>query len=142
MCDSCEKTEFGCCIDLENAAYGPDFEGCPDEDGSGGGFQDCAVSVREEIIVLFQMIIAFLVNTILYFTIFFEFCYRNMAAVQMVLLRLEEKTIKDVKMQLLAKMLLGDVVLTWFIQRMVQAKKVAVFLPNLAAVQIISRKQP
>ena len=65
MCDSCEKTEFGCCIDLENAAYGPDFEGCPDEDGSGGGFQDCAVSVREKIIVLIQMIIAFLVNTIL-----------------------------------------------------------------------------
>ena len=51
MCDSCEKTEFGCCIDLENAAYGPDFEGCPDEDGSGGGFQDCAVSVRKEIVV-------------------------------------------------------------------------------------------
>ena len=50
MCDSCEKTEFGCCIDLENAAYGPDFEGCPDEDGSGGGFQDCAVSVRNTII--------------------------------------------------------------------------------------------
>ena len=47
MCDSCEKTEFGCCIDLENAAYGPDFEGCPDEDGSGGGFQDCAVSVSK-----------------------------------------------------------------------------------------------
>ena len=45
MCDSCEKTEFGCCIDLQNAAYGPDFEGCPDEDGSGAGFQDCTVSV-------------------------------------------------------------------------------------------------
>ena len=65
-----------------------------------------------------------------------------MAAVQMDLQRQEDPNIKDVKMQLLAKMLLGDVVLTWFIQRMVQAKKVAVFLPNLAAVQIISRKQP
>ena len=64
-----------------------------------------------------------------------------MAAVQMDLQRQEGPNIKDVKMQLLAKMLLGDVVLTWFIQRMVQAKKVAVFLPNLAAVQIISRKQ-
>ena len=65
-----------------------------------------------------------------------------MAAVQMDLQRQEDPNIKDVKMQLLAKMLLGDVVLTWFIQRMVQAKKVAAFLPNLAAVQIISRKQP
>ena len=64
-----------------------------------------------------------------------------MAAVQMDLQRQEDPNIKDVKMQLLAKMLLGDVVLTWFIQRMVQAKKVAVFLPNLAAVQIISMKQ-
>ena len=64
-----------------------------------------------------------------------------MAAVQMDLQRQEGPNIKDVKMQLLAKMLPGDVVLTWFIQRMVQAKKVAVFLPNLAAVQIISRKQ-
>ena len=64
-----------------------------------------------------------------------------MAAVQMDLQRQEDPNIKDVKMQLLAKMLLGDVVLTWFIQRMVQAKKVAVFLPNLAAVQIISRKR-
>ena len=45
MCDSCEKTEFGCCIDLENQAYGADFEGCPDEDGSGGGFVDCSVAV-------------------------------------------------------------------------------------------------
>ena len=45
MCDSCEKTEFGCCIDQQNAAYGPEFEGCPDEDGSGAGFQDCGVSV-------------------------------------------------------------------------------------------------
>ena len=52
MCDSCEKTEFGCCIDLENAAYGPDFEGCPDEDGSGGGFQDCAVSVRMQLLAM------------------------------------------------------------------------------------------
>lgn len=38
-------TEFGCCIDQENAAYGPDFEGCPDEDGSGAGFVDCSTSV-------------------------------------------------------------------------------------------------
>ena len=64
-----------------------------------------------------------------------------MAAVQMDLQRQEGPNIKDVKMQLLAKMLLGDVVLTWFIQLMVQAKRVAVFLPNLAAVQIISMKQ-
>ena len=60
-----------------------------------------------------------------------------MAAVQMDLQRQEDPNIKDVKMQLLAKMLLGDVVLTWFIQHMVQAKKVAAFLPNLAVVQII-----
>ena len=33
LCDSCEKTEFGCCPDLQNAAAGPEFEGCPDEDG-------------------------------------------------------------------------------------------------------------
>ena len=32
-CDACEKTEFGCCPDLQNAAAGPEFEGCPDEDG-------------------------------------------------------------------------------------------------------------
>ena len=44
MCDSCEKTEFGCCIDLENAALGPNFEGCPDEDGS-GGYVDCTLTV-------------------------------------------------------------------------------------------------
>ena len=44
MCDSCEKTEFGCCIDLENAALGPDFEGCPSDDGS-GGFVDCELTV-------------------------------------------------------------------------------------------------
>ena len=29
MCDSCDKTLYGCCIDLENAATGPNFEGCP-----------------------------------------------------------------------------------------------------------------
>lgn len=63
-----------------------------------------------------------------------------MAAVQMVLLRLEEKTIKDVKMLLLAKMLLGDAVQTWFILHMVQAKKVAASPLNLVAVQTISRK--
>ena len=45
MCDSCEKTEFGCCPDLNNAALGPAFEGCPDEDGS-GGFVDCELTVR------------------------------------------------------------------------------------------------
>ena len=44
MCDTCEKTEFGCCTDLENAALGPNFEGCPDEDGS-GGFVDCTLTV-------------------------------------------------------------------------------------------------
>ena len=52
MCDGCEKTEFGCCIDLENVAYGPDFEGCPDEDGSGGGFVDCTVSVSFDACIL------------------------------------------------------------------------------------------
>ena len=63
-----------------------------------------------------------------------------MAVVQMVLLRQEGQTIKGVKMLLLAKMLLGDVVLIWFTQRMVLVKKVAAFLRNLAVVQIISKK--
>ncbi len=45
LCDSCEKTVFGCCVDLENAATGPNFEGCPDEDGSGAGYVDCTVTV-------------------------------------------------------------------------------------------------
>lgn len=43
MCDSCEKTEFGCCIDLQNAARGPSFEGCPDDDTP--AFIDCATTV-------------------------------------------------------------------------------------------------
>lgn len=69
MCDSCEKTLFGCCIDLVNAAAGPNFDGCKgettflltenpnvksrltflfildDEDGSGDGFIDCSTTV-------------------------------------------------------------------------------------------------
>ena len=63
-----------------------------------------------------------------------------MAVVQMALLRQEDQNIKDVKMLLLAKMLLGDVVLIWFTQLMVLVKKVAAFLRNLAVVQIISKK--
>ena len=43
MCDACEKTEFGCCIDQENAARGPNFEGCPDDDTP--AFVDCATTV-------------------------------------------------------------------------------------------------
>ena len=43
-------------------------------------------------------------------------------------------------MLLLAKMLLGDVVLIWFTQHMVLVKKVAAFLRNLAVVQIILKK--
>ena len=43
MCDACEKTEFGCCVDLENAARGPNFEGCPDDDTP--AFIDCATTV-------------------------------------------------------------------------------------------------
>ena len=43
MCDACEKTEFGCCVDLENAAPGPNFEGCPDDDTP--AFVDCATTV-------------------------------------------------------------------------------------------------
>ena len=43
-------------------------------------------------------------------------------------------------MLLLAKMLLGDAVQTWFILHMVQAKKVVASLLNLVVVQIISRK--
>ena len=62
-----------------------------------------------------------------------------MAVVQMALLRQEDQTIKDVKMLLLAKMLLGDAVLIWFTQPMVLVKKVAAFLRNLAVVQIISK---
>ena len=42
MCDSCEKTEFGCCQDLENAALGPDFQGCPDGEPK---FIDCTTTV-------------------------------------------------------------------------------------------------
>ena len=45
MCDSCEKTEFGCCVDLENAALGPDFDGCPAKNGTGGGYKDCTLTV-------------------------------------------------------------------------------------------------
>ena len=46
MCDSCEKTEFGCCVDLENAALGPNFDGCPAKNGTGGGYKDCTLTVR------------------------------------------------------------------------------------------------
>ena len=45
MCDSCEKTEFGCCVDLENAALGPNFDGCPAKNGTGGGYKDCTLTV-------------------------------------------------------------------------------------------------
>ena len=139
MCDSCEKTEFGCCIDLENAAYGPDFEGCPDEDGSGGGFQDCAVSVSKTKIALSSLVLfLLLIKTVpLYRCILYLFLYRNMAVVQMVLLRQEDQIIKAVKMLLLAKMLLGDVVLIWFTQHMVLVRKVAAFPRNLDVAQII-----
>ena len=43
MCDKCELTEFGCCDDLENAAKGPDFEGCPT--GNSTAFVDCTTTV-------------------------------------------------------------------------------------------------
>ena len=46
MCDSCEKTEFGCCVDLENAALGSNFDGCPAKNGTGGGYKDCTLTVR------------------------------------------------------------------------------------------------
>ena len=42
LCDSCEKTEFGCCPDLQSAPAGPDFEGCPDEDGE--IYEDCTLT--------------------------------------------------------------------------------------------------
>ena len=45
MCDSCEETEFGCCVDLENAALGPNFDGCPAKNGTGGGYKDCTLTV-------------------------------------------------------------------------------------------------
>ena len=74
MCDSCEKTEFGCCIDLENAAYGPDFEGCPDEDGSGGGFQDCAVSVSKTKLALNSLVLFLLkLKRIFYICAFYSY---------------------------------------------------------------------
>lgn len=60
-----------------------------------------------------------------------------MAVVQMVLLRQEGQIIKAVKMLLLAKMLLGDVVLIWFTQHMVLVRKVAAFPRNLDVAQII-----
>ena len=44
MCDKCELTEFGCCDDLENAAKGPDFEGCPT--GNSTAFVDCTTTVN------------------------------------------------------------------------------------------------
>ena len=49
MCDSCEKTEFGCCVDLENAALGPNFDGCPAKNGTGGGYKDCTLTVSVSI---------------------------------------------------------------------------------------------
>ena len=42
LCDSCEKTEFGCCPDLQSAPAGPEFEGCPDEDGE--IYEDCTLT--------------------------------------------------------------------------------------------------
>ena len=52
MCDSCEKTEFGCCVDLENAALGPNFDGCPAKNGTGGGYKDCTLTVSSSIAAL------------------------------------------------------------------------------------------
>ena len=69
MCDQCEKTLYGCCPDLQNAAAGifpkykevstrntminqivvqhcvhsgPEFAGCPDEDGE--LYEDCTLT--------------------------------------------------------------------------------------------------
>merc|ERR1711892_1497957 len=42
MFDECEKTEFGFCPDLKTAASGPEFVGCPDEDGENN--EDCTLT--------------------------------------------------------------------------------------------------
>ena len=47
MCNKCEKTEFGCCLDLENAARGPDFDGCPTGNDT-MAFTDCTITVRRK----------------------------------------------------------------------------------------------
>ena len=54
MCDSCEKTEFGCCQDLENAALGPDFQGCPDGEPK---FIDCTTTVTFTFISILSKIL-------------------------------------------------------------------------------------
>ena len=46
LCDSCEKTEFGCCVDLENAARGPDFDGCPTGNDT-MAYVDCTLTARK-----------------------------------------------------------------------------------------------
>ena len=65
MCDSCEKTEFGCCQDLENAALGPDFQGCPDGEPK---FIDCTTTVTFTFISILSKILCkiFFLNTYLY----------------------------------------------------------------------------
>ena len=75
-------TEFGCCIDQENAAYGPDFEGCPDEDGSGAGFVDCSTSVSLFCRIMRHVhTLKIIILLVCHLNMFF--LYRNMAVVQM-----------------------------------------------------------
>ena len=62
-----------------------------------------------------------------------------MDAVPMDFLRQEGQILRDVKMQLPAKMLLGVVVLIWYTLHMVQIKKVAVYLPNSDVAQTTTR---
>ena len=125
MCDSCELTEFGCCIDQLNAASGPNFEGCPDDDSP--RFIDCTTSVSQ----IFD-------NHLLGHPVLMNFHGRNMDAVQMELQGPKAQISKAVRRPPPAKIPFGGAAQTWSILPMGPIKRVVAFQQPLGVAKTMS----